>query len=414
MRAWIIEVGEPLPIDVGRPRLMRAGLLTEELARRGHDVVWFTSAFDHHEKSMRPSGSHLIEAGEGKYELRLLDALGYRRHISPRRIIDHMVNARSFRKLAKRVAPPDVICVGLPTLELAAAATRFGRTHHVPVCVDVRDLWPDIFERALPKIVRPIAKVVLFPLDVLANRTCRAATSIVGVSEAFLDWGLRRARRSARPSDRVFNLAFRTPTAGSESADIEQFWTDHGVDPSKTLLAFVGTFNSQFDFASLVELAAEWSVTRPDVQFVLCGAGPRAPMPTSDNVVRPGWIDSDRMSWLLRRTTVGLAPYRSQPDFEANYPNKIVEYLAWGLPVVTTLHRGVTADLLTTHGCGIPIPDTTDAWRTALGRIIDDEAVQRDMANKAHDVFVHRFDAAEVYAEYADMLEALAVSGRGS
>ena len=81
-------------------------------------------------------------------------------------------------------------------------------------------------------------------------------------------------------------------------------------------------------------------------------------MPTSDNVVRPGWIDSDRMSWLLRRTTVGLAPYRSQPDFEANYPNKIVEYLAWGLPVVTTLHRGVTADLLTTHGCGIPIVDT--------------------------------------------------------
>ena len=129
MRAWIIEVGEPLPIDVGRPRLMRAGLLTEELARRGHDVVWFTSAFDHHEKSMRPAGSHLIEVGEGKYELRLLDALGYRRHISPRRIIDHMVNARSFRKLAKRAAPPDVICVGLPTLELAAAATRFGRTH---------------------------------------------------------------------------------------------------------------------------------------------------------------------------------------------------------------------------------------------------------------------------------------------
>ncbi len=189
MRAWIIEVGEPLPIDVGRPRLMRAGLLTEELARRGHDVVWFTSAFDHHEKSMRPSGSHLIEAGEGKYELRLLDALGYRRHISPRRIIDHMVNARSFRKLAKRAAPPDVICVGLPTLELAAAATRFGRAHHVPVCVDVRDLWPDIFERALPRIVRPIAKVVLFPLDVLANRTCRAATSIVGVSEAFLRLG---------------------------------------------------------------------------------------------------------------------------------------------------------------------------------------------------------------------------------
>jgi hypothetical protein len=29
-------------------------------------------------------------------------------------------------------------------------------------------------------------------------------------------------------------------------------------------------------------------------------------------------------------------------------------------------------------------------------------------------VFVQRFDAAEVYAEYANMLEALAVSGRGS
>ena len=414
MRAWVIEVGEPLPIDLGRPRLMRAGLLIEELARRGHDVVWFSSAFDHHAKSMRPTGSHVIELGDGTYELRLLRALGYHRNISVRRIIDHMVNARSFRRLARRSPPPDVICVGLPTLELAGAATRFGRMHDVPVCVDIRDLWPDIFERALPKRAQPIARFVLLPLHVAADRTCRTATSIVGVSEAFLDWGLRRAGRARRPSDRVFNLAFRRPPEGTEPAGVERFWTDHGVDPSKTLLAFVGTFNSQFDFGSVTALAAEWSVTRPGVQFVLCGVGPRPPLPTSDNVVKPGWIDSDRMSWLLRRATVGLAPYRSHPDFEANYPNKIVEYLAWGLPVVTTLRRGITADLLTEHGCGIPIPDTTVAWGTALGQLIDDEAMQRDMSYKAHDVFVHRFDAAEVYAEYASMLEALAVSGRGS
>ena len=50
MLVWILQTGEPLHIDGGAPRPMRAMNLSNKLVKAGHTVVLWSSAFDHQKK----------------------------------------------------------------------------------------------------------------------------------------------------------------------------------------------------------------------------------------------------------------------------------------------------------------------------------------------------------------------------
>ena len=56
---------------------------------------------------------------------------------------------------------PDLILCSYPTIELSVEAVRYGRTHGIPVVLDVRDLWPDIVLDLLPTILRSPGRVAL-------------------------------------------------------------------------------------------------------------------------------------------------------------------------------------------------------------------------------------------------------------
>ena len=49
MNVWLIQSGEPLPVNAGI-RKMRTALLADVLMERGHSVYWWSSAFEHQRK----------------------------------------------------------------------------------------------------------------------------------------------------------------------------------------------------------------------------------------------------------------------------------------------------------------------------------------------------------------------------
>ncbi len=49
MNIWLIQIGEPLPLEAG-VRKMRTALLADKLLERGHSVYWWASAFEHQRK----------------------------------------------------------------------------------------------------------------------------------------------------------------------------------------------------------------------------------------------------------------------------------------------------------------------------------------------------------------------------
>jgi glycosyltransferase involved in cell wall biosynthesis len=417
-RIWIVEVGEPLPIDPGNPKRMRAALLSEQCARRGHEVVWWTSSFDHYRKAQRPVGRHVVEGHGWRYNIEVLPSLGYTKHVSLRRFRDHRFTAKSFKRIAASQPRPDVICAGLPTLDLALASSDLAQRFGTHLVTDVQDLWPDIFYREAPAAARAVLRVALLPLERQADKACARATAIVGVCPPFVQWGLRRADRPQGPGDMVFPLAT-DPIELTPSDDeiAEKHWAAFGVHRNDQIVTFVGSFTKQFSFDAVAAVVDRWASSRPHVRFVLCGEGPERQrlidrLSAHATVVFPGWTNAREASWLMRNSTVGIAPYRPNADFEANYSNKVIEYLGMGLPIVTSLERGPTAELLVDRALGCSYRyDSVESLEDALTRFVDEPNTQADSSRKALETFQSDFTADDVYGRYAEFLAALANDG---
>lgn len=412
-RIWLVCVGEPLPIDPGEERLLRVGVLAQHLVQRGHDITWWTSTFDHSHKRQRFSRNETVELGP-TYRLKLLHGTGYRTNVSLRRMMDHWKVARQFRRLSLDQPRPDLVFAATPTVELAAAAAEFARQARVPVIVDVRDLWPDVIKDALPRFLRPLGEVALRGLERQSRAALAGATGITAVSPSYLRWGLRAAGRSQTERDRVIPLGYPEPAA-SEALEARSVLQAMGADPHKKILWFVGTFGHYYDLTTVIQAA---SLLRQqghrDLQFVLSGAGHREAEWRDqarglDNVVFTGWVKAQQIAALQQTAWAGLAAYATNAP--QSLPNKVFEYMAGGLPVLSSLGEDAR-ELLDRHDCGISYRagDPTDLAR-AVEALLGDENHHDRMARNAKDAYRRHYSASGVYSTLADFLEQTAATG---
>jgi len=144
MRIWVIGIGEPLPLPKNNDRLHRCGLLNEELIKRDHNVVWWCSTFNHFSKKHIFGENTTIELSDN-YKLELLHGPDYQRNISFSRIKNHWELGNQFLKTVDNYEKPDIIFCAFPSIELAYYATKYSKENDIPIVVDARDMWPDIF-----------------------------------------------------------------------------------------------------------------------------------------------------------------------------------------------------------------------------------------------------------------------------
>lgn len=420
MRAWLITVGEPLPLP-GRPeaRLLRTGLVARELKKRGHEVLWWTSTFDHWAKNHHFPEDRRIEIQPG-YELYLLKGTGYRRNLSPGRLLDHFLIGRKFGKLAPKETRPQIILCSLPTLELSEAAVDFGRQHGVPVVIDVRDQWPDIFLEEIPPWAAPLGRFLLTPLFRKANSACSRAAAVIGHTPAMVRWGLEKGRRPAGPWDRDFphGYSLLSPPA-EEMESAAGFWRGLGLTGGRGefVVCFFGTFGKRFDIETALKAAEIIAGSEAGFKFVFCGQGDRLPeyrkaAEALPNVFFPGWVEAAAIRRLMELSRAGLAPYLPGPSFEGSIPNKVIEYLSEGLPVVSCLD-GLTRKMIEETGCGLYYPPgDAAALAENLLDLARDSSLRRKKSEAAWMIFQKAFTAEAVYSDLVDMLEQIFESYR--
>jgi glycosyltransferase involved in cell wall biosynthesis len=404
-----VTIGEPLPLEPSA-RLLRAGILAEYLRRRGHEVHWWTSTFDHARKRHHAMEDQTIFLQNG-YALELLHSRAYDRNVSIARILNHREVARSFTSRAQEAQAPDLIVCSYPTIELSYACALYGQRNWVPVVLDVRDRWPDVIASLAPKVLRPAARLALRPMYQTARAACASATAIVGNTEAFVDYGLRLAGRPRSPLDRAFPFGYRPEAPSREGIlSAEKFWDEMGVrkdgDP---VVCFFGTIGRQFDFSTIIRAARRLNRRLP-VKFVLCGTGDYLAHYTTeaadcDNVVFPGWIDAAKIWVLMRRSIAGIAPYVQGNFFEDNLTNKPIEYLSAGLPVLTSLSHGVLPQLLREHQCGFSYAGDPQVLQEHVADLCCNPESRRAMVRNADQLFKSRYSADTVYEGMTRHLE---------
>ena len=420
MKIWVVKTSEMLASDNRNGRLMRSGIIAHMLDARGHEVTWWMSSFDHANRRNRCATDTNTAYGS-RGTIRMLHSPGYRESVSLERLADHRLWGRRFERAIAGAAVPDVVFCAYPTIESALVCARYGQRHRVPVVVDLRDMWPDLFAEVAPQALKPLARGLLAPLRARAGEALRRCTALFAITEEFLQWGLAVARRERTELDAAFAQAYPLanlqPADAAEAAEAREFWEQRGISRAGAFnVVLVGSITGR-----RVEMDAVLSAARMlqhearPVRFVFAGDGDdlelyRSRARDCPNVVFSGWLRVGLIRELLSRSHLGLVPYRNTPDYVMSVPTKAAEYFAAGLPVATSL-RGTLPRLLRERGCGLQFDAARPETLVEVVRTLRDEpARRRELGANAERTFRSEFVAESVYARLIDRLETIALA----
>jgi len=408
MKIWILQTGEPLHIDKSGLRPMRAMNLSNALIEKGHDVVLWSSDFDHFSKKHRFGRAKEIEYST-RLKIKLVPSWGYSSHISIARLLDHMVLAYNLNKELKTQNVPEVAFIGYPPIETAWVLARWLKKNNVPFLVDVKDAWPDIFIAAMPRPLKKLARVMFAPQFMMMRKVLNWSTGISAPSQRYLSWCLSRSGRQQKKQDRVTPItAPNTIFNKVELQKAEVFLDGLNIKNDGTFrVCFIGTLNSNYDFKPVIEAAL-----RLPIQFVIAGEGPiyRNLIEVCEeikNIKLVGWVDSVTSNRIYARSNLAIAPYKDTFDFQLNITNKFYDAMLHGKPMISSL-TGAADDLLKNHYIGINYNQSDELDLThVLSNLLKDLDLVSNLSENAINTYTDIYSSEIVYNELVSDLEKL-------
>jgi glycosyltransferase involved in cell wall biosynthesis len=400
LKIWLLTDGEQLPIVSGAKK-MRTHRLGEELSKRGHYVTWWASTFFHTGK-YSVSEKDITYNISKTFDLKLLDCGVYSKNISLTRILHHYKLGKKFEKESKKMDIPDIIVSSYPTPNFSDKAVRYGLEKNIPIVIDVRDMWPDIFTEYFHPIFHPFINIGSYLMNKSVKKTFEQATSIVSMSPDVLEWALKKTK--TKKDGKVFFLSSDSPLENPKQT--EKFDFLRKIKKNKIVISFVGTFSKTYDLKTICELAKLIEKDKKDIFFVLAGDGHsfldlKKSYSYLDNIKLTGWVDNFEYQDLMSLTDICVIPSQATA-----IPNKFTEALSSGKPILSSC-LGVAQTLIKDYNIGYSykVRDLC-SLKKALEDIVGDENYKK-MRENVNKLFSLHFDPKNVYSEYADYLESL-------
>lgn len=401
MKIWLLQASEPMPVVNKDERLWRMGMIAEELSNRGHEVLWFANTFDHYHKKQLYDKDTIIKVKEN-YSLYLFHGIKYKKNISISRIINHKMIANKFRKYANRTdQKPDLIYVSFPTIDYADEAVKYGKKNNIPVIVDIRDLWPDIFNHNLSGIIKLFAQPYIKLMTNKTKKIMKDTYAINGISDLVVEWGLKKGNRDKNKYDRMFYLGYdKKENTDTKSFDI--------IDDKKFNISFFGTIGNQFNYDIIKEIAQILKEKDKDIQINIAGDGPqfedlKKKVSEFSNVSLLGWIGKEEINYIMKNSKIGFAPYKNTFDFQMGVSNKFCEYISEGLPVLLT-SEGYMKELTEKYKCGFASQNASKICDYIIN-LKNNKKDYEENSKNAKELYEEKFVAKNIYKELGDYLE---------
>lgn len=317
--------------------------------------------------------------------------------------------ARHFLRFALAAMPrairarPDLVYATSTPLTVALPALA-ARAFATPYVFEVRDLWPEL-PVAMGVLTNRAAIGALSGLEWAAYHGARAVVALSdGMAAGVARRGIESGRIAVIPNGCDLDLF--TPDAPPAAAP----W----LQPGEVAAIYAGAHGRANGLDQLLDAAARLRGAK--LRLVLCGEGsekPRLRRRAADeglaNVTFLDPLPRRVMPGLLRACAIGIQALADVPAFrEGTSPNKLMDYLAAGLPVAIT-YPGWAARLLEAEGAGIAPPGA--AFAEALRALAEDPARRAAMGREARRLAEARFDRAALAGKFVAVIEA-AVAGR--
>jgi len=412
MNILIFQSGEPLHIDGGNPRPMRAMNFANKLVEKGHNVTLVSSRFYHQEKIQRknPDFTKINE----KLSVYLISSPGYKKNVSLSRFYDHIILAINLKKFLKsnEIKKPDVIISGYPPIETAYVLSKWAKQNDLFYILDTKDQWPTIIVESVPKPFRFFARLVLFPMYLMAKYAMRNADINVSISTGFLNWVKSFSGLSKLNQSKVLPLV--APKINIDKNIYEQsmkWWFDNGIKKNENLkIAFIGSFSRAFNFNPIFEAAKYCEEKGLLIEFILCGKGEQTKRiqhqaQNIKNLKHINWIDIPKIKTLESIIDLSIAPYIPTDDFKMSIPNKVIDSFMAGLPVITSL-EGDLKNMLEQKQAGFYYNDAKSLI-ILLEHLNNNREYILEISTNASSLYKEKFDFESLYNNFTIEVENL-------
>jgi len=161
-------------------------------------------------------------------------------------------------------------------------------------------------------------------------------------------------------------------------------------------LVYLGTLEPDFGVELAIKAFKEVKNKNPKAILRIIGGGKELPtlkrltqkLRLESSVIFYGFVeDNNEVARIVRTSYVGLAPYRAFPESIRWYGDagKIRQYLASGLPVVTTQVPPLGRQIVE-KGAGIMTKDTVESFSDGIMRLLLDHTLYAKLANAAEKI----------------------------
>ena len=266
------------------------------------------------------------------------------------------------RELARQTTGADLLLIHDPELLLALPPRR----QRPPTVWDVHeDTAAALSTKAwLPRPLRPVTAAAVHAAERLAERRLHLILAEQGYVPRF-----------GRPHPVVPNTTYVPETAAPPGAALRVVYLGH-LSPDRGV-------------GEMIEVAV---LLRPHgIAVELIGpadAQARAmiePAQAQDLVRWPGFVPNDQAMPMVDGALAGLSLLQDEPNFRHSLPTKVVEYMARGVPVVTT-PLPPAVELVTRYECGFVVPfGDPRAAADAVLKLAGDASLRAKMGSRGHD-----------------------------
>lgn len=388
MRALLIKDGEIVPLK-DSDRRMRMSHIGETLINRGYEVDWITTNFDHASKTFRRS-DRTKKTSTGIRVIQFA-SLGYRSNGDVMRLLHTLwFSVRVLVYLLRYGASYQLFIASFPTVESMFVTYLYCGLTRKELWIDIRDKWPP--ERHMRKRLTLVyGTYVKFNSIALSWVRDYSGLKLLAISDDLLKWFLNKATKLHAHDGYVCPLG----------SSIDWSLTSGHSDKKNLKIVYVGSLGDSYDIVGFVRALLE--VPKgifESVSLDIVGTGTNyrllkdlsvmARMSGGPVIRLHGYRDSDFIGEICRRSQIGVVPHIE----DGLVPNKVGEYLAYGLFILYT-PRG-SLERLVSKEIGLRLErdfrNLTDALSTYKGLEIESLARATESAYSASFYYKSYYD----------------------
>lgn len=347
---------------------VRTGKFVNDYVKKGYDVIYVTSDFDHMTKKRYCFNEYKNS--------KQLHVISYKKNLSISRILSHlMFSYKTFYMLL--ACKPKLVYVEVPNNSLVKSSAKYKKINNAEIIVDVFDMWPE----SIP--VKTKNMIVNWGFDIWRNFRNK---NLKFADQIWIECDYYRELLSAQK----INLPMETKYLKLKNAEtsIEMKVSEEEID-----LCYLGSINNIIDISLIEKIVSEFAKNKR-TRIHIIGDGERKDefldilKKNSIEIIDHGKVyEIDKLQEIFDQCWFGINVLRE--DLAIGITMKSISYFRGGLPIINTV-QGDTSRFVEECNIGINVDrhDVKSCVLRILNITKDDLAC---MKNNTRNLFEQKF-----------------------